>query len=283
MAGMAPTQVQPTPGPSRPAPARIGVTTQFGRVVASEWTKIRSVRSTMWCLVATVVITIGLATLLAIAVASSWPHMKPDARAGFDPVGLSLAGGFIAQLIIGALGVLVITAEYSSGTIRATLIAVPQRVPVLVAKAVVFAITAFVVSVVSAFTAFWLCQAILHQQNIGASLSQPGVFRVVFGTALFLTGVGLMGLGIGAIVRHTAGAISVLVGILLVIPILTAFLPSSWKDHIQRYLPDEAGSALLQVNQDPSTLHPWPGFALFCGYVLLALVIGGVVLTRRDA
>jgi ABC-2 type transport system permease protein len=147
----------------------------------------------------------------------------------------------------------------------------------------VFAVTTFVVSLVSVFAAFLLSQAILHSQNIGASLSQPGVFRVVFGTSLFLTGVGLFGLGIGVIVRHTAGGISVLVGILLIIPILSAFLPSSWKDHIQRYLPDEAGSALLQVHQDPGSLHPWAGFAVFCGYVLLSLIIGGVLLTRRDA
>jgi ABC-2 type transport system permease protein len=282
---MAGTNTQAAPQPHvQPRPTgQVSVFTQFGRAAAAEWTKLRSVRSTVWCILATIIVVIGLGAAFSAAVAAAWDQMKPADRASFDPVGVVLAGPFLAQLIVGALGVLVITAEYSTGTIRATLSAVPQRRPVLVAKVVVFAIAVFVVSVISCFVAFWLSQAILSSKHIGASLSDPGVFRVIFGCSLFLTAVGLFGIGLGTILRHTAGAISLLVGILLIVPILTSLLPSSWRQHFQRYLPDEAVTALLNVKPDPTALAPWTGFALFCGYVLLALVIGGVLLTRRDA
>jgi ABC-2 type transport system permease protein len=284
MAGTTVPATTQQPPAAHPAPRNVTAITQFGRAVAAEWTKLRSVRSTVWCLLATVVMVIGLPALFAVGVVASWDRMQPQDKASFDALGLALPGPYLGQLIIGALGVLLISAEYSTGTIRATLSAVPQRRPVLAAKVVVFAVVVYVVSTVACFVSFWLSQAILSQKHIGVSLSDSTALRVVFGSTLFLTAVGLFGVGLGTILRHSAGAISMLVGILLIIPILIQFLPSSWRDHIQRYLPDEAAGALIRFRADNANLlSPWVGFALFCGYVLLTLIIGGILLTRRDA
>ena len=146
-------------------------------------------------------------------------------RAGFDAASNSLAGVFLAQLVIGVLGVLVLSAEYSSGTIRATLAAVPQRRTVLVVKAAVFAVVAFLVSIVACLIAFEVAQRIYTKHSVDVALTAPGVPRIILGGALYLTVVGLLGLGLAAIMRHTAGAISTLFGLLLVVPILVRFLP----------------------------------------------------------
>ncbi|HEX3873580.1 MAG TPA: ABC transporter permease subunit [Solirubrobacteraceae bacterium] len=261
----------------------------FGNVVRSEFTKLRSVRSTYWTLFVAVFLTIGLGALSAVVVPA---HLERHDRATFDPTGLSLSGVNLAQIAIGVLGVLVITSEYGTGMIRATLSAVPQRRLVLAAKGVVFAGVALVVGLVSSFIAYFVGQAILSGQHpasfagrqLQSSLSDPGVFRAVAGAGLYLAALGLLGLGLGAIIRVSAGAISALFGVLFVLPIFSAAaLPQSWRDTIDPYFPLSAGSEIFNVHPDPGDLAPWAGFGVFCLYAAVALAIACVVISRRDA
>lgn len=257
--------------------------TQFRHIVAAEWTKLRSVRSTKITLAVNALVCIGLGVLFCYGVVSRWDQMSPAERARFDPASFSLNGLFLGQLIIGALGVLVISAEYSTGTIRATLGAIPQRRSVLTGKAVVFAGVVLVVSLITSFAAFFLGQLVLHGKAIDTTLGQPSVLRVVLGGALFLTAVGLLGLGLGTLLRNTAAGISVVVGLLFVLPILANFLPSDISVHVMKFLPGTAGMGIWSVHREANALSPWVGFALLCGYALAALIAGAVVLARRDA
>ena len=266
----------------RPAPAAsAGVT--WPRVVRSEWIKLRSLRSTLYTLAASMAITVGLGILFCSFIAARWSQMTAADRAGVDPVSTSIRGVLLAQLAMGVLGVLFITGEYATGQIRATLASVPRRLPVLAAKLAVFAVVGTVVSVISTVIAFLIGQAILSGDHIGASLSDPGVARAVIGAGLYLAGVGLLGMGLGFIFRATAGSIATLYGILLVLPLLADVLPSTWVPHIVPYLPSNAGTAVMQVHAGPLTLAPWTGFALFLGYVAVIVVAGAVLLRRRDA
>lgn len=276
----------------RAAPAEAGAARRAGalpvtqrRVLLSEWTKLRSLRSTVYSLLAAVLLTAGLGIAISAARAGHWAQEDPRERLFFDPTLTSLSGGYLAQLAIGVLGVLLVTGEYATGSIRSTFAAVPRRLPVLWAKAAVYAVTAFVLMGVTAVVAFLGGQAMLSSKHIETSFSHPGVARAVLGAALYLTVVGLLGIALGALLRNTAGAIAALFGLLLVLPLIVHFLPSSWSDAISKYLPSSAGQSVMQVVRDPtsSTLSPWTGFAVFCGYALVALVAAAVVLKRRDA
>ena len=141
----------------------------------------------------------------------------------------------------------------------------------------------FVVCTVGAFAAFFAGQAFLSSQHIQTTISAPGVFRAVLGTGLYLTVVGLIGVALGWIIRHTAGAIGTLFGLLLVLPLLAEALPDSWAPHIVPYLPSNAGQALMAVHQAPDALAPWTGFAVFCSYLVVGVAAAAVLLRRRDA
>jgi hypothetical protein len=192
-------------------------------------------------------------------------------------------GLFLGQLIVGALGVLVISAEYSTGTIRATLSAIPRRVTVLLGKTITFTIALTVLSFVTVFAAFYLVMAVLSTKNLDVSLGTDPATRIVIGGALYLILTGLLGLGIGTILRHTAGGISTVVGLLFVLPILTNFLPHSWQTSWVKFLPGHAGGAIFQPRQTDINLAPWPGLVVYALYVLAGLVVGGILLSRRDA
>jgi ABC-2 type transport system permease protein len=252
------------------------------RVALSEWTKLRSVRSTRWSLLATLVLTIGMGILVCVVFESRWPHLNPADRHDFHPLRANLAGVNFAQLAIGVLGVLVITAEYSTGMIRATFSAVPMRLPVLWGKALVFGMVAFVVSLPAVFVAFFIGQAILSGQHINIGITHPGVIRALFGAALYLTVMGLLGLGLGSIVRSTAGGIAALAAIVFVLPPIIGLLPSSVSNSIDPYLPSNAGGAVWTINPDPNTLAPWTGLAVFAAYAAVSLAIAAVLLKRRD-
>jgi ABC-type transport system involved in multi-copper enzyme maturation permease subunit len=253
------------------------------RVVLSEWTKLRSLRSTIFSMLAAVVFIVGLSILVPSVTVAHWPPHNPREAAGFDPTSRSLAGIFLAQLAIGVLGVLLITGEYATGMIRATLAAVPSRLPVLWAKAAVFAAVTLVLTLPSVLGAFLVGQSILGAKHLQAGLGDPGVLRAVLGAALYLTVVGLLGLGLGALLRNTAGGISALFGVLFVLPIIVRFLPTSWADPIDKYLPSTVGEGITHVHADPAGLAPWAGFALFCGYAAFILVLAAIRLRRRDA
>jgi ABC-type transport system involved in multi-copper enzyme maturation permease subunit len=264
-----------------PGSAFRGKVTQ-ARVVLSEWTKLRSVRSTRWSLLVATVLTIGFPILAAAVISSHWGHQSAEERASFNPLDPALIGSQIAQLAIGILGVLVITAEYSTGMIRATFTAVPKRLPVLWAKAIVFAVVTFVLMLPSVVIAFFSSQSILTRHHANIAWSHPGVARAVIGAALYLTVIAVLTLGLGTIVRNTAGGIATFAAIFFVIPPLMNVLPASWNDAITPYLPGNAGRAIISITHDPHSLAPWTGFALFCGYAAISLVVAAVLLVRRD-
>src|SRR5579875_2724876 len=262
-----------------PASARFGPLSER-RVALSEWTKLRSVRSTGWSALVTLLLIVGIGILVCVVFNSRWPHLSADERAHFNALRASLAGVAFGQL---AIGVLVVTAEYSTGAIRSTLAAVPKRLPVLWGKALVFGLFALVLTLPAVFIVFFAGQAILSGQHINISASHPGVIRSLFGAGLYLTVMGLFGLGLGTIVRSTAGGIATLAGIVFVLPPVIGLLPSSVANSVNPYLPSNAGGALWTIHPDPHTLAPWAGFGVFCAYAAAALAIGGILLLRRDA
>ncbi|MDX6425770.1 MAG: type transport system permease protein [Gaiellaceae bacterium] len=264
-----------------PGTAFRGKVTQ-ARVILSEWTKLRSVRSTRWSLLAATVLTIGFPILASAVISSHWGHQSARERASFNPLDPALIGSQIAQLAIGILGVLVISAEYSTGMIRATFTAVPKRLPVLWAKAIVFAVVTFVLMLPSVLIAFFASQSILSRHHANLAWSHPGVARAVIGAALYLTVIAVLTLGLGTIVRNTAGGIATFAAVFFVIPPLMNVLPASWNDAISPYLPNNAGRAILSITHDPHALAPWTGFALFCGYAAITLAVAAVLLVRRD-
>lgn len=277
---MTATTIDRTAARPRPTPSTAAV---VGALCRAEWTKMRSVRSTMWTLLTAVGLTIGFGTLITATQVDAWDKLDAAERLRFDPTSFSLAGLFLSQLAIGVLGVLLISSEYATGQIRATLAATPQRATVLVAKGLTFAVVVLVVGTVASFGAFAIGQSILSTKDIGASLSDPGVLRAVVGGGLYLTAVGLFGLGVGTIVRRTAGAVATLVGLLVVVPVVANFLPSSWNETVTKFFPAQAGIAVTWVTPDPAALAPWTGFGVLVGYALLAMALGGWLLVHRDA
>jgi ABC-2 type transport system permease protein len=266
--------------PARP-PATGQRVTQ-ARVVRSEWTKLRSVPSTAWSLLAAVTLIVGFGALYCVLRVTR-PPTGPEAVAAFDPTAVSLTGVQLAQLAVGVLGVLLVAGEYATGTIRVSLAAVPRRLPVLWSKAIVFALTTLVLCLPATLAAFLVGQSILSAERLDISLSHPGVARAVVGSALLLSAVGLLGLGLGALLRSTAGAVAALFGVLFGPQLLAGLLPAAWSDKIYPYLPVPAGAAVANLQPDPASLAPWTGFGLFCLYTAVVLALAAWQLRRRDA
>lgn len=278
-------------------------------LLRSEWTKLRTVRSTIWSSVLVIVLAVGLAILATAEIRAHWAHTTHH---NFDPTRASLIGVDVAQLVIGVLGVLVISGEYGTGTIRATFSAAPRRPMVLVAKTTVFTLAALALSEVVAFASFFLGQAMLTAPAPHATLSTPGALRAVVGSGLYVCVIGLIALGLGLIIRHTAGAIGAFVGVLLIFPIIVSALPNSIINALQRYEPLQIGKIMITVRTlqlstrralgktvtvGPTghhhvivnfgsvtpTFSPWVGFGVLCGYAVALLMIGTFLLVRRDA
>jgi hypothetical protein len=275
-------------------------------LLRAEWTKIRSVRSTLWTLIAFVVVSLGLTGLFTwLSVNALNSRRGGGARnSGIvtDPVSFILGTGLgLGQLAICVLGALVITSEYSSGAIRASLLAVPRRYPVLLAKGLVFAALIFVAGEIVSFASFFIGEAIVNgsvvngtlkiagnsvavHHTITVSLSQPGVFRAVFGAGLYAAVTGLFAMGIGGLIRHTAGAIAAVIGLVLVIFPLAGLLPGSWGAHVHAYLPTIAGQLITNDKyQAGQLLSAWQGFGVFCAWTALLLAGAIYLLQRRDA
>jgi ABC-2 type transport system permease protein len=273
--------------PARPAapavPAyRAGQRVTGLRVIHSEWTKLWSLPSTLWLLLSTVVLVAGGGLLSAALELSSLPR-TPAAVAAFDPTQLSQSGVGLAELTAGALGVLIMTGEYSTGQVRLTFTAVPRRLPVLWGKLAALAVALLVTGTAATFAAFFSVQAILAAHHLGGSVTQPGVARAVLGSALTLTAVALFGLGLGALLRNAAGGICALFGVLYGITIAALFLPARTDHAVRPYLPENAVSAVASVTRPASMLGPWAGFGLFCLYTAGALGASAWLLRRRDA
>jgi ABC-type transport system involved in multi-copper enzyme maturation permease subunit len=278
----------------------------FFGAVRSELTKIRSVRSTYWTLVALIVACVGIGALFSWGQTQRLLRFEDGAtpQGGKIPAGvaesiaheirsqaasISLFGLLIGQLIIIVLGTLAITSEYSTGMIRTSLTTMPRRGTVFAAKGVVFGIVALVVGLVTSFLSFFVGQLILSTQHVNTTLSHPNVLRMVIGGGLFLAVCGLLSFGLGAMLRHTAAAIAAGIGLMFVLWILSRFLPgppSGWfgQEDIDKWIPFNAGSAIWE-NQ-ANGLHPfspWIGFGVFCAYAAAAIVGGLIVFLRRDA
>jgi ABC-2 type transport system permease protein len=274
------TMIEPT-APALPAYRDDQRVTQ-ARVIRSEWTKLRTLPSSAWSLLAAAVLIVGFGALYS-GVRVTRPPRDPAAIASFDPTAVSLSGLQLAQLAIGVLGALLITGEYATGTIRTSFAAVPRRLPVLWGKAIGYALAVLALSVPATFVAFLVGQSILSSEHLDTTLGQPGVARAVLGGALYLAAVGLLGLGLGALLRSTAAAVGALFGLLFAPQILVGFLPSTWSDHIYGYLPAPAGIAVTSLRPDPISLAPWTGFGAFCLYTAILLAPAAWRLRRQDA
>jgi ABC-2 type transport system permease protein len=254
----------------------------FRALATSEWLKLRSTRSTWWTLLIFAAGMIGIAILVLSH--QHWASMNAADRASFDPTNDSYAGLALGQLAVGVLGVLAITSEFSSGLIRATFAAAPRRPLVLAAKTAVVGAVALVAGEILAFAAFAAGEAVLRAPAPHAALAQPGVLRAVLMAGAYPALVGLIGLGLGAVIRHTAGAISALVGVLFVLPLILVPLGTSIQNSVGQFMPMIiAENSLTAVKPVPHSLSPGLGFAVLCLYAVAALAIGGWALARRDA
>jgi ABC-type transport system involved in multi-copper enzyme maturation permease subunit len=256
----------------------------FHDLVRSEWTKIRTVRSTMWTIGVTIVLGIGIGALVSALTQSHWNSMGAVNRATFDPTATSLTGLLFAQFSVGVLGVLVISAEYTTGTIRATFSAAPNRTRVLAAKTVVFGLLSFVVAELTSFAAFFVGQLLLSAPATHATISSPGALRAVFGGGLFVCALGLIAMGLGTIIRHTAGAISAFVGVLLVLPIIVQVLPNQLSLDVRKFMPDRIAVQMVTTHGKVfQAFSPWVGMIVMAIYVVALLLIGASLLEKRDA
>ena len=253
--------------------------------IRSEFTKIRSVRSTYWTMLVLLVITIGIGALVSWLTGSHWDQASASQKAEFDPTSNALVGLFFGQFVIVVLGAMTMTAEYSTGMIRTSLTSMPRRGVFYLAKALVFTVVALVIGEVASFVAFFLGQALLGTApvHISTTLSAPHVLRAVIGGGLFVAACGLFAYGIGTLVRHTAGAISIAIGVLFVVPIIVNFLPSSWNNDILRWLPSEGGQAIWRTTQAAHEWPAWGEFSVFLAYTAVVLIAGYIVFRKRDA
>lgn len=274
------------PGGSSAAALHHGTKVTQTRVIRSEWTKLTSLRSTVWTLAGAVILVIGFGAIICAAVAASWDTDFSDVdKLTFDPTAFSLSGLYLAQIAVGALGVLVISGEYSTGMIRASLTAVPKRLPVLWAKALVFGAVTFVMLGAALLIAFLLGQELLSSESeiTLATLSGDGVARAIIGAAIYLTVIGLLGMALGALFRSTPAGIGVLFALLLVIPILTNLLPDKYGDPINNVLPSRAGEAVMTVVSTGDQLSVGQGFLSLALWTVGSLAVSAILLTRRDA
>src|SRR6478735_6699922 len=261
------------------------------RVIRSEWIKLRSVRSWIIMSAAAAVLMVAFGALAASVASGAVTPTNPNGGGGggrgpfasLDPTGISLAGLTLAQLILGILGVLIVSNEYANGMIRNTFAAVPRRLPVLWAKVLVLAGSLAVVMVIASVAAFLLGQLILGDGK-NTTLAADGVLRAVLGSGLYLAGIGVFGIAIGAMLRNTAGAIAVVVAALLIIPGLASLvLPTSWSDNVLPYLPGNSGTAFTSVTGRDTLLAPGAGAAVFVAWLVVLLVGAAVLIRRRDA
>ena len=292
--------------------------------IASEFTKIRSVRSTYWTLAALLVVSIGIGAAITGGTAASFSH-NPANKAGFDATQTSLIAFFeIGQLIIAVIAALAITSEYSTGMIRTSLTAQPRRGTVYAAKAIVLTSLTLIVSLVTSFIAFFVGQALLSSSGVSASLFHsvtipqnanvtcppgaggggglpPGckvtysgidvispstVLLAIIGCALFVTLVALIAFGVGAIVRHTAGAIAIAMAVLFIIPVLEQALPSEWRWDIMRFLPDAANQVVSVTIGDNANAHlwsAWPQLGVTVLWAAALVAVGAYLFRKRDA
>jgi ABC-type transport system involved in multi-copper enzyme maturation permease subunit len=254
--------------------------------IASEWIKFRTVRSTVIALCTTVLLCVGIGAIASFATRQQWARDGFANHLAAQATAVSLGGFFLGELAIGVIGVLVISSEYSSGLIRATLAATPTRLPVLASKALVLFAATLVIGEICSFASFFVGQAILSGVAASATLASPGALEAVVLAGLSLALLALLALGIGTMLRHTAGSITVYVSLLLVIFLIVLSLPASWNTRIFRYLPEVLTQSMRNPASGNVQFHAFsPGVSalVLAAYAMAALIGGGFVLWRRDA
>jgi ABC-2 type transport system permease protein len=273
----------------------------FPRIVRSEWIKLRTIRSTVWCFGLIILLTIGFALLGASAGA---PTGHPDAEASRQATVLvGTIGVSFSQLIIGVLGVLIISGEYSTGMIRATFTAVPGRLSAIFAKLAVLAVTTFVVSIVAIWLAALITAPILSGKGYDVQLSDPAVYMPLLGGSVYLTLIAILSFAIGSILRSSAGGIATALGLLLVLPIIANIAArvtnAVWISNVGAFLPASAGGQLYTyataanttveqqrgapVLSGAITLDGWQGFFVLLAWTVAGLIIATILVKRRDA
>ena len=250
------------------------------RVVRSEWIKLRSLRSTTMTLAAALGALIIAGCLAGWATSHYWATARPEQIAQFSPIDSTLVGYNLAQLAVVVLGVLLVTGEYATGMIRATFATVPRRLPVLWAKAIVYAGVTFVLMLAAAFAAFVGGQQFLGTH--GTDLSATDALRAIFGVAGYLTLIGVFAVALGFIIRSTAGGIATLFGLLLVLPGIGLLLPASWQHHVLPYLPSNAGASMISAQHAAGSLSESAGLVVLLGWVVAALLCAALLVKQRD-
>ena len=251
----------------------------FARAMTAEWIKFRTLRSSWFTLGTAVALMVIIGLVIGYNTSTAdWAALGAEDKLASAPV----RGFLITQLVVGVAGVLFVTGEYATGMIRSTFAAIPRRLEVVGAKAAVFGIVALVAMTVASFAAFYGAQIFLGPDHHGSSISDPGVLRSVAGVGLYLTLVGLLGAGIGWIVRSTAGAITALVALLLIIPNLIGYL-GRWADPIVKYMPSNAGESFVTSARVSDTLAPVTGIGVLALWTTAAFVVAAVLVRRRDA
>jgi ABC-2 type transport system permease protein len=270
-----------SPAPAQPH-ADTRVTSQpvtLPRVVAAEFIKFRTLRST--------VVVLSVAAIAMVAIALVIGYNTRHLTANIDPndhvQSSTMQGYFLGQLLIGALGVLFVTGEYSTGMIRSTFAAVPKRLPVLWAKLIVFVTVTAITMIISCLVAFVCSQALISAYRPGYSLGQPGVLRVVIGTGVYLTLIGVIGAALGWIVRSTPGSLVAYIGIILVLPVLFGNVLGTWGKHVAEYMPSQAGGSFINTLPEPPNLAPWTGLGVLVIWAIVGVAVAAVGLRRRDA
>jgi ABC-type transport system involved in multi-copper enzyme maturation permease subunit len=255
----------------------------LGSTIRSEWIKFRTVRSTIMGVIITFVLTVGLGALITTAVRAHWHTMNPARQLTFDPVSASLSGILFAQFAVGVIGTLFITSEYSSGSIRTTLAAVPNRLELVWGKLLVLAASMFVVSEIACFITFIMGQAIFSGVVPSASLGSAAVVRTVILAGVYLTLLSVLGFSLGLILRQSAACISVFTSLLLILPIIVFLLPQSWQNTITKFEPSELGHAMTSLTTPTNDFGTWTSLIVLSIYVVVVLGVGTTMLIRRDA
>ncbi|NEA44450.1 ABC transporter permease [Streptomyces sp. SID11385] len=252
------------------------------QVLHSEWTKIRSVASTVWTLGLAFVVTLGLGVLISVVTSNDFDSMSREDRITFDPTFISFAGMGLGQLAMIVFGVLVVSNEYSTGMIRTSLAAVPRRGVFFFSKVAVATVLAFVVGLITAFVSFFVGQLILGDH--GASLGDPGVLRAVFGAALYMTLIAMFSMGIAAMLRSPLLSLGILMPFFFIISNILGNVDATKK--VGQYLPDQAGTKIMEVVpplHDDTPYGPWGGLLIMVAWVAAALLVGYALLRHRDA
>ncbi|GGV43069.1 ABC transporter [Streptomyces longisporoflavus] len=252
------------------------------QVLKSEWTKIRSVSSTVWTLGLALVVTVGLGLLISILAKNDYDSLNAQDRRVFDPTFTSFAGTSLGQLAMIVFGVLVVSNEYSTGMIRTSLSAVPQRATFMASKVAVATLLALVVGLVTSFISFFLGQAMLGEHK--ALISDPGVLRAVIGGGLYMTLIAMFSMGVAMMLRSPMLSLGILMPFFFLISSILGNVSATKK--IGRFLPDQAGSKIMQVKtplDDDSPYGPWGGLAIMVLWVVVALIGGYALLKKRDA